>query len=755
MLNMNKSIAFSLGIFILGMTIVMMAIFPTVGFAQTDDPTPTPELMEVVSVDTPDEISFAELGLQEETLNGPFDNLVIRFGVPSDWALTQGAAVTLDLAFYFDTLVNENADVNANVLGRVFGGLLQVVYNDVTIDTILLDQYGDQTFTIPITPGAFVTDRDDGQQELRLNLISDESCLYGLDVIVVIRPTSFVNLPHTNTTIETDLANLPRPIFQPGLVVPEQATIVIPDQPTSQELQAAFSVVSGLGRFSDENLLYTIMPSGQLPDVLRDSTHLIMVGRPEGLPLLGSVPLAVGPGEFVAPNGMPDDGIVQMAVSPWNPSKAVAVVSGSTDAGVVKAAKAFSSGTLLGIEQPNVARIADVSSTLVTQIASTDRTFADLGFLTTTVEFLGLTGREVEFYVPPGQVPQGDSYIDLYYAHSTLLSYELSGLVVELNGNPIASAPFSNATSQEGHLRVNIPEDSLLPGRNRLRINFNLFPDDVCADFFAANLWITIFDKSNIHLPLIPAPVDLNQYLLDLDLYPQFFNLSPASDSVAFVVPNGDINAWRVAAQVAFNLGDDTQWSLAEAPTYFADNVPSEVQQNNDLIIVGRPSSHPMITELTDLLPARFDSGSDIAVLEDLQVTYRLPSAADLGYIELVQSPWNANKKILAVLGSSDAGVSMAGAALATPALRGDLAGDFALVNGEQIVSIDTTVSAGSVSEIAVAIPETSVELPGVEIDTSATFSRPSWVLPALGVVVVLMVIVILIAAISSLRRRQ
>ena len=683
-------------------------------------------------------------------MHAPFDDMVIRFGAPPNWALTSGAAIQLDVAFYYDV---QELSTPTNIVGEVFGGLLQVVYNGVTLTSILLDERGDQTFTIPISADAMLSERGDGQHELRLFLISDESCLYGIDTIVVVRPTSRFYLPHRTVSIATDLSNLPRPIFQDGSIAPDQASIVIPDQPSSSELQAALSVAAGFGRMTNEELLFSMVTASGLTPEMQNANHLVFVGKPGAFPLLGNVALPASQAEFTSAEGAPTDGIIQMAESPWNTAKAILVVGGDTDEGVVKAAQAFSSGYVIGIEEPNLARVADVNPVFLTTAAAANRTFADLGYLTDTIEYFGIASREIEFFIPPGQVPEGDSYVEVNYAHSTLLSYALSGLVVELNGKPVGSAAFSDDTSQRGTLRAKLPADLMNPGRNRLRMIFNMVPEDVCSYFFVDHLWFTIFDDSSIHLPLIPMTVDITDYLLDMDLYPRFFSLGPSSESVAFVVPQNDIDAWQIAAQIAANIGDDTEWSLAEVQAYFSDSVPDEVRQNNDLIVIGRATNQPIIAELAGSLPAPFDAGSDIATIHDLQVTYRLPAGTDIGYLELLKSPWNREKFILAVLGSTDVGVSMAGAALTTPELRGDLAGNFALVSGEQIVSINTNLDLGAGSEIAATVPGTEVQIPVP--DTTFVVEKPKWVLPAIGGVVVLMVVIILVAGISSLRNRR
>ncbi len=735
-----------------GVVVLTMAISPSVGFAQVATPeSPAEEgLTETIVLEAEDEYSFETLGLVEQTLNAPYDDMQVRFSVPPDWALSPGATIQLDLAFYYDV---QELSTPSNIVGEIFGGLLQVVYNGVTLTSILLDERGDQSFTVPISARALESDRGDGRHELRLFLISDESCLYGVDTIVVVKPTSRFYLPHTNVAIDTDLSILPRPIFQFGSIAPDQAAFVIPDQPSTAELSALLSVAAGFGRLTNEELIFSVVNSSGLTPEIQNNSHLVFVGKPVAFPSLGNVTLPANPTEFTAPEGTPSDGILQMTQSPWNASKAVLVISGDTDEGVVKAAQAFSSGFVFGVEQPNLARIAEVNPIYLTTVAAANRTFADLGYLSDTVEYFGLTNREVEFYIPPGQVPDSGSYAEVHFAHSTFIAYERSGLTIELNGSPIGSANFTDETAQGSTLRVILPRDLMNPGRNRLRMVFNLVPEDVCAEFFVNNLWLTLYDDSLIHLPLLPLTVDFTDYLLDLDLYPQFFSLGPASESLAFVLPQNDIASWQIAAQVAANIGDDTEWSLAEPAVYYSDNVPEEVRQNQDMIIVGRASNQPIIAELAGALPAPFEAGSDVATVQDLQVTYRLPAGTNLGYIELLRSPWNSDKFIMAVLGSTDVGVSMAGAALTTPELRGELAGNLALVSNEQIVSIDTNLDLGAGTDITAAVPETTINIPMP--DTTYTTQRPAWVLPAIAGVIVLMIVVIVFVGISNIRSRR
>jgi cellulose synthase operon protein B len=722
-------------------------------FAQTDDTPPNEvEISAALAERALSEYSFADLGYEDITLNGPFDSAQVRFGLPADWRLTPGASIELELAFYYSFPQAESPIE----IGEIFGGLLQLTFNGLDVTNVLLDQRGDRSVTAAIPLDALAVEREDGRQILQFNLISDESCLYGVDTVVVIKPTSRVIIPHTTAEVNTDLAVFPRPIFQENLIVPEIATFVVPDQPSSLEMRAALAVVAGFGRLSDEDLLFTLVPRSELSTEYRNSTHIVFIGKAAGLPELTSVNLPVPPGSFIASNGNVDDGIVQMAVSPWNSSKAVMVVSGETDAGVYKSAQAVSSGIILGIDEPNVARIAEINPLTLIAATPANRTFADLGYQTETINRYGAVSRDFYFYVPPGQIPQGDSYIELFYAHSTLLDYNESGVVVELNGDPIGSNNFTEETSQNSTLKANIPASQLRPGRNRLTVNFGLIPADICAEFLVDNLWFTISSESLIHLPLVPMPQLSGARTLDLEFFPDLFTLSPENGSVAFVLPQNDSNAWQAAAQLAFNMGDDTDWTLAEFATYYENEVTDSVRQNHDLILVGLPTSLPLISELANAMPAPIEVGTNVAVLDDMQVSYRLPASSNLGYVQLFESPWNSNRAVLAVLGSSPNGVTWAGYALSSADLRSEFSGDLALVNGEQILAMDSRLSY-SAGSVALDVPAAEVEVPVPDMatdDTPEVVSRPGWLLPALIGVVALMLLVVVFAMINGLKNR-
>jgi hypothetical protein len=188
----------------------------------------------------------------------------------------------------------------------------------------------------------------------------------------------------------------------------------------------------------------------------------------------------------------------------------------------------------------------------------------------------------------------------------------------------------------------------------------------------------------------------------------------------------------------------------------YADEVPQQVLDQNSLIVVGRSSTVPFLAQINDQLPAPFDFENDTASESNMQVVYRIPSGMSVGYLQLLNSPFNIEKPILVLSGNSDDGLTMAGNTLTIGDFRRQLTGVFAVTNGTQIA----TANASSMfSAVGTLVP------PGNSIVTTplpssspapAALTPPGWLLPLLvasGIAILLILGLVIISAFS--RRRE
>jgi cellulose synthase operon protein B len=677
-------------------------------------------------VDTDSIVSFARLGAAEKSLRGPFDSASIDFNLPADWKIGAGAQLQLNLNTFF-----AGASTTGNRDSQSFGGTLQVLLNNVTLSTVLLDQPGERTITIPITTTALLSPRSDHRHMLNMILDTHEPCGAEQVTSVVIRSSSALLLPHQSVAPPTDLAQLPLPIVQRSFL-PDTATIVVPDAPTAAELQAALTIAAGFGRMSSGALALDLIPAARLTDELKRSRHLIFAGKPSAFPLLreARLPAPLGANGFAAPGAAREDGIVQMAVSPWDNTKVLLIASGNDDSGIIKAAQAISSGSIRAGERPNLALIVATRPQAAATSASADRTLADLGYDAQTLYGLGGQYAGYRFDIPPGQAIDGDAYIDLVFAHTALLDYDQSDLMISVNDQPIASVRLDDNSTRIGSARLTLPASTLRPGSNQLTIRADLLPRVACTDPRGSGLWMVIRPESLLHLPLGPLQKSMVLKQLDLSSYPSLFTVGPNLSDLAVVLAPNDPASWNVAAQISTDLGRHMQGTLVDLAVAYGNAVPEQIRKERDLLLIGQPGKLPLLSELGSALPAPFELGSALASESDAAISYRTTQGISLGYLELLPAPWSVDRSILAVVGSTDQGLAWAGAALTTPQLRGALTGNLAVIQGDQIDSRDTRPKGANAPT-----PEpTAATAPPEELQRPNTF-----LLLAAGVVVLIM----------------
>ena len=571
------------------------------------------------------------------------------------------------------------------------------------------------------------------------------------------------NLPAP--AVSTDLRLLPRPIYQPNLTTPGAASLVVPDAPTADEMKAALIVAAGFGRMSNGELALSFLTASRFSATAWANQDLIFVGKPSAFPMLAqaSLPAPSSGAGYTLSEMQPEDGILQMAVSPWDKTHVVLVVGGNTDAGVIKAAQALSTGNIQTGSNPSLAIVAGVRAGGSTVAGgggslippSTDRTFRDINY---ERKFVTVSQSQVDyqFDIPPGYYVGEGPYLDLVFGNSTLLDYTSSNLEVYLNDHYIGGSHFSDGTAKSGTLRISIRPSLFVSGTNFITILVNLSPLAGAAEGSFGGAMIE--PESLIHVPLEPATISASD-LQNLGNYPYPFINDPALANVAFILPQQNLAAWDVAVQIAFNLGRSANGAPFDLAIAYDGQIPEEVRRNHDLIIIGLPMELAIITELRNALPAPFEEGSNVAILTNLPVEYRLPEGVELGYLELLNAPWDSARTILAVLGNATGGVQQAGGALTRAALRSTIKGDFALINGETISSTDTRT--GSVVESVVSgttlppsVEALSTGMASVQTPSVSAASR-DWVPVVVIGLVVMMAIIIMIGVISGIGRKK
>lgn len=720
------------------------------GLAQS--PTPDAPAL-VVNDDTPEnQITFDQIGAEGDILLlGPYDSRTLSFSLPPEWQPVSGeAALLLELTWTVSSLVPAQGE--SRVEGLI-AGVIEAKLNNTVLQTSVLSGSGSDNLTIPLPDGAL----SPGVNQLEITWSASTACDFNLSSSLNISPTSKLVIPHTNRALSPQLTSFPAPFYQINAVRPIGVTIVVADAADQAEIEAALTVAAGLGRQTAGSMPLNLTVETSLPETTRDANHLIVVGRWGSLALMDALTLEV------TSEQAGEQGIVQVSVSPWNPGRAVLLVSGLDDNATKKAALAVSHGVVLtGNSSGSLALVSDAVASDQNQYLSDKHTLADLGHTDLVFDVPGGSSQFINFSIPPEAAAGTQSFLELRFSHSQLLDYLRSSIVVRLNSTPIGSLRMSDTTAAFSSAQMVIPPAALRPGSNQIEIQADLTARSICSDPRRANTWVAIYPDSSLYLPISSAPAS-REAAASIWNYPFPFTYSNTLSKTLFVLGTEDHAGWSAAARLAFDLGTHATGEQVSAPSAALGAVDAALLSEFDLFVVGQPNQLELLPTVVEALPVAFGLDNQLIDSIALNIQFDTSDGAATGYLQSGQS--TSGRTILAVLGDSQSGLDGAVDAL-IKGLAVHQGANFAVIqNGialaEKVSLNDNAASAEeSASSAAGDSGDSGGEPLAVEIGSTpnnlpTTAERHAWIIPTLSAAAALFILILVWRLWLVLRNRR
>ncbi len=379
------------------------------------------------------------------------------------------------------------------------------------------------------------------------------------------------------------------------------------------------------------------------------------------------------------------DGVVQILPSPWNDERAIIVVTGLDDQAVYRAAQALASGNqVLGLQgQFAIVRSLRPGIEPTQNHEREERiTLASLGYETLSAEGRQATFK-VRFDIPRGGRLTEEAFIALHIAHGVAFNTISSSLEIYLNNLPVGSVALKEDNASDSWVKVSIPARELKAGRNQIELKTAADWPACMDEEDIARLWVTIYDDSYLYLSL-EVPEERSAF--DLADYPRFLFSRPGLQDVVIVLPQAITSPLlKDLLQLLSYLGSITKGSYLAPRVVFGEpgNAPTDpIWSQYNVIVVGRPTQNPYVAFLNEELPQPFLPGRDEIYQVVGNVVYRLPPDYDLGSVQIISSPYNRQRPVLVVTGTTDQGVEWALQALAKRELISRLAGNMAFLLG-------------------------------------------------------------------------
>jgi hypothetical protein len=624
----------------------------------------------VAQDNAPLRFSLADLGEKDFIVRAIFDQTTLRFPLPEGKRFDQ-ATLRLHLA-HSEKLLPDLSDVTIALNNE------PVIHLPLTTDNI------SATLDVPLPIEALRP--GDNQLLLRVKQrLYNTGCsdLGDSDLWTEIFADTTLELHGQDAPLSLDLARYPAPFSTFSMLSGSPyISIIVPENPTAAELSAAAQIAAALGQAAQwkQPPIRAATIDRWAADPRADD-HLIVIDTAQRNPLAGQAP----PG-------------VTLQASPQNSARSALIVSGP-DAATLQHAVAILTtvSARAALSGPHVAPIT-VTAQPETQ-RPTRQTFAEAGFADWRVKGIGPHDVYYPIDLPFDWKLTNDATINLRFTHARGLANE-AALRAFINGFEVAWEPLSNRNADDGRLTIQIATRQIHPGRNWLRISFDLrIPQQDCNFRYLDEAWAAIpADISVLNLehviskppldvfywpsPLI-TPDDLSANLFVVPAQP-----SPA-DLTALTVLAAKLGTYSTADAVRPRATTDDRWSDELKP---ADNV----------VAIGLPATNRLLQEYDAQLPqplARAAGRLSAMGGRELQPDERTNQA---GYVQLLVAPWSEQNSLITISAPDEPIMRRVLAALPALGQRLKQQGNVALVDSQGLTGFGIGGLAGaSLSESA------------------------------------------------------
>ncbi len=508
------------------------------------------------------------------------------------------------------------------------------------------------------------------------------------------------------------LNEFPLPFVSNSGILENMITFILPDTPTSAEVNAAALVSAKLGQFASWRTVNLNFASEAevFSDPGKARGNIILVGRADKLTLLDDLqaPWIWENGVLKETNGStyPENtGVIWSGKYYANSKQSILVVTGDTDSAVVEAAKALTRDSILEQLPDTLALINEVpDSVSAQQIFTSVFTLEKYEYVDTTA--WGTTEQTISYSLPFATSWKviDDVNLRLHFAHSDTTNREESYLTVEVNGTPAGTVSLTSENAEDAWADLVLPARLFDFGSNSISIISNIhLPDSYrdsrfdCLDDDTTAAWLVVYADTELTVPLGPS-----SEILSINEFPYAFIGNSDLSDFAMVLPDvSDAAINKLVIRLSEFLGHYLNSEGIGLKVYTPAELASASEKPAYLMLLGTPTWNSEIAKLNDQLPQPFEEGTNIPVAQ-AGIIQTNTSNADIGYLQALIG--SEGYPILIATGTTDKGIEWAVDALMDAVNIKNLYGDLALTRAEG------SISSAMIQDTSELVPATNEE---------------------------------------------
>jgi hypothetical protein len=211
-----------------------------------------------------------------------------------------------------------------------------------------------------------------------------------------------------------------------------------------------------------------------------------------------------------------------------------------------------------------------------------------------------------------------------------------------------------------------------------------------------------------------------------------------SANDLLIVLPEAPVEDTLATMTAVTRALGDQRGGSGHFDIIFADDFEPERYADYHLLVIGQVTTNAVLAELNDALPQPFSSEDNTLAPQWGLVTYHFAAGYSVGVVELIPSPWNSDRAITVLSGTTLEGVNWAVHAFVTPNLAGNLDFDLSFVRYEDIQSLDSKLFTPGTLDVAVSdvVNEQATTVPGPQTtgtpsDAAVAIAPTAMVIPS------------------------
>lgn len=498
------------------------------------------------------------------------------------------------------------------------------------------------------------------------------------EVYAYISPESSLSMDYLELPFSSPLNKFPYPFIDSTALKPVSTVLVLPNNPSPQEIIAQFQVAKRFGELAgDAKTVLSTDYVDNFQQSTKKNSNVLLVGLANNLFNKTQYPWSYLTQDGKITNALKNEwGVIMLAPSPMDSNSALLAITGMNVLALQKAVSA--------INLPEFKSLVSGQSAIINELKTAEpvlenkswyhQTFKNLGYEDRSISGLGRHVLSYTITLPNNKIPT-HGFVKTYITSPIFPNNEGSEITLLVNGIKQSTLWISKNQSA---WTTEIRDSAMKPGVNKLDYYIDLHRDkEQCTREEYDQIWATVHAESYFETAFTSTSPQamLNQLPV------------PFGPNPTMIIPNTlsatDINTFT---QLFFKLGQLYGAQQANFSIKTSDEVNEEFIRNHDCILVGTEKTNPWVKLLSSYMPVQVRD--DARILTTTNEYVQFSGFKESGLLELVKSPWNNNSAILLISGSNESSLTLAVKILLNDTLRGKLSGNIALINSSDSVGI-------------------------------------------------------------------